>query len=229
MNTVSAMLEQLLPSGGLPDPLPAEPIALLQAWLTDAEASGKYPDHNAMTLATAAADGRPSARIVLCKSIDADPPSLVFFTNYRSRKGRELEHNPAAAAVFHWAHHGRQARVEGRVQRLADAENAAYFEGRPLLSRLGAWASRQSEPLGSRSELVTAVAKLATKYALRWPLITSKESIPRPPHWGGYRLVIESIELWAAGEGRLHDRIVWNRTGPAAAPEQRWHHQRLYP
>ena len=223
------MFEHLIPSGGLPDPLPVEPIALLQSWLHDAEGSGKYPDPNAMTLATVSADGRPSARIVLCKSIDTDPSSLVFFTNYHSRKGCELEDSPVAAVVFHWAHHGRQARAEGRVLRLPSADCDAYFESRPLLSRLGAWASRQSEPLGSRSELVTAVAKLAAKYALRWPLITSKESIPRPPHWGGYRLVFESIELWAAGEGRLHDRIVWTRSSHDDADKPRWDHQRLYP
>jgi pyridoxamine 5'-phosphate oxidase len=150
----------------LPDPPPSEPMGLLRAWLDDATASGKYADPNAMTLATATRYGRPSARVVLCKAIEPTPsviasPSLVFYTNYQSPKGLELIDNPYAAAVFHWPHAQRQARVEGEVVKTSDAESDEYFKTRHPLSRIGAWASKQSRPLASRGELVAEAMKIA--------------------------------------------------------------------
>lgn len=204
----------------VPDPPPTDPMPTLAAWLDDARRSEAYADPDAMAIATATSDGRPSVRIVLCKSIEQVSGSLVFYTNYLSRKGRELAENPRASVVFHWPHAQRQARAEGVVSRLSTEENDAYFRDRPLLSRIGAVVSRQSEPIESRSELVAAAMSVATQAALSGRL-------DRPEHWGGYRLTALSVELWTAGRGRLHDRMRWTRdSGTAAAA---WRVERLCP
>ncbi len=191
----------------LPEPLPPDPFPFLTAWLARAERDRIAPNPNAMTLATRGPDGAPAARIVLCKAIEPDPGYLVFYTNYESRKGRDLDAHPRAAIVFHWDALDRQARIEGPVVRSPAAESDAYFATRPWESRIGAWASRQSEPLASRQALLDQVAEAAARFG-----IDESAAIPRPPHWGGYRLWAQRIELWVGGVGRIHDRAAWTRS-----------------
>ncbi len=197
-------IEQHFVSGGIKEPFPADPIPVLAQWVKEAIDSGAYADANAMALATATPEGRPSVRIVLCKAIEPERHALTFFTNYESRKGGELAANPRASVVFHWPHAGRQARVEGEVERLGDAENDAYFRTRPLLSRIGANASRQSTPIPSRAVLIREAARVAAASCVEL-------GVSRPAYWGGYRLVAQAVELWTACEGRLHQRLMWRR------------------
>jgi pyridoxamine 5'-phosphate oxidase len=203
----------------LPEPLPANPLQLAAAWLAQARADAAQPNPNAMVLATVDGRGQPSARVVLCKDIAAEAGFITFYTNYLSRKGRELEVNPRAAIVFHWDHRHRQVRAEGRVERLPPAESDAYFSSRPWQSRLGAWASRQSEPVESREALREAVANAAKAFNVPYAGPGSEEpesmtaDIARPATWGGYRLKVEAIELWVEGEFRIHDRARWTRGG----------------
>jgi pyridoxamine 5'-phosphate oxidase len=171
------------------------PTALFQRWLAEAVA-GKVPEPNAMTLATVGADGRPSSRIVLIKY--ADERGLVFFTNYESRKGQELAVHPQAALQFHWVELERVVRIEGRVEKTSAEESDAYFVTRPLDSRVGAWASPQSQVISSRAVLLANAAKTSAKFGLH---------PPRPDHWGGYRLVPETWEFWQGRKSRLHDRV----------------------
>ena len=177
-----------------------------------------------MVIASATSDGQPAARVVLCRRLIPSPGYVVFFTNYQSRKGRELESNPRAAAVLHWDALGRQVRLEGRVVRSPAKESDDYFTSRPIDSRIGAWASLQSEPLASRAELMRRVATTAARYGM---------DVPRPSHWGGYRLWPEAIELWCEGAFRVHDRARWTRSlAPDDAHSFRcspWHSTRLYP
>lgn len=198
-------IDRLLVPGGLPEPFPPDPFPTLEVWMHEATKSGKYDDANAMALATSTPDGRPSVRVVLCKAIEPERQSLTFFTNYESRKGLELAANPFAAVCLHWPHAGRQARVEGVVERLTDAENDAYFRTRPLLSRIGAHASRQSSPIASRTELIREASRVAARACL-------DGGVERPTHWGGYRLRADRVELWTSCEGRLHQRLRWRRT-----------------
>lgn len=201
----------------MPDPLPANPLELAAGWLDQARIDADQPNPNAMVLATVDGTGQPSARVVLCKEIDARLGQILFYTNYHSRKGRELEANPRAAVVFHWDHRHRQVRAEGRVEPLAAAENDAYFQTRPWQSRIGAWASQQSQPVASRSALGRNVAAAAHRFGIDYDGPGSKEpahvavEVPRPAHWGGYRLVVEALELWVEGEFRIHDRARWTR------------------
>jgi pyridoxamine 5'-phosphate oxidase len=201
----------------LPEPLPANPLQLAADWLAQAGADAAQPNPNAMVLATVDGRGQPSARVVLCKDIAAEAGFITFYTNYLSRKGRELEVNPRAAIVFHWDHRHRQVRAEGRVERLSGAESDAYFSSRPWQSRLGAWASRQSEPVESRAALRAAVADAARAFGVPYGGPGSEEpesmtaDIARPATWGGYRLNVEAIELWVEGEFRIHDRARWTR------------------
>ena len=202
----------------LPDPLPANPMELAAQWFVAARIDAAQPNPNAMVLATVDGRGQPSARVVLCKEIAARAGCIVFYTNYQSRKGRELEGNPRAAVVFHWDHRHRQVRAEGRVEPLSDAENDAYFRNRPWQSRLGAWASRQSEPVASRKTLADAVATTAKRFGIAYGGPGSEEpatvttDIPRPASWGGFRLRVEAMELWVEGEFRIHDRARWTKT-----------------
>lgn len=171
------------------------PLAQFEAWMADAIRSG-IADPNAMTLATVGPDGRPSTRVVLLKDVDA--AGLVWFTNYHSRKARELEANPIAALQFHWPGLDRVVRVEGTVTRTSAEESDAYFVTRPVDSRIGAWASPQSEVISSRAVLLANAAKASARYGL---------NPPRPGHWGGFRLVPDVWEFWQGRKSRLHDRI----------------------
>jgi pyridoxamine 5'-phosphate oxidase len=176
------------------------PVWLFRHWLDDAIAAGlKLPE--AMTLATATKDGKPSARIVLLKQVDDD--GFVFYTNYRSDKARELDNNPQAALVFYWSQFDRQVRVEGTVQRTSAEESQGYFKTRPRESQIGAWASPQSEVISSRTVLDARVTELEQLYCDR--------DIDCPEHWGGYRVKPDRIEFWKGRLGRLHDRIVYER------------------
>ena len=173
----------------------ANPMDQFARWFEEA-VSGQLPEPNAMTLATVGEGGRPSTRVVLIKGWDER--GIVWYTNYESRKGRELAANPVAALQFHWVEMERMVRIEGRVEKTSAEESDAYYATRPLDSRLGAWASPQSQVIASRAVLVTGAAKAAALHALH---------PPRPPHWGGYRLIPDCWEFWQGRKSRLHDRL----------------------
>jgi len=192
----------------LPEPLPDDPMGLMLGWFHEARALAVQPNPDAMVVASVGPDQKPSARVVLCRHVDA-AGYVVFYTNYDSRKGRELIEHPRAAAVIHWDTLHRQIRIEGRVLRSPGPESDAYFSRRALDSRLGAWASRQSEPLASRAALTEQIAEVATRFNIAAGAQTGE--VPRPPHWGGFRIWIDALELWIEGPGRIHDRAVWRR------------------
>jgi pyridoxamine 5'-phosphate oxidase len=204
----------------LPEPLPENPLDVAAQWLEQAKLDAAQPNPDSMVLATVDGRGCPSARVVLCKEINPQHGFILFYTNYRSRKGRELAANRRAAAVFHWDHRRRQVRVEGRVELLSDDENDAYFSTRPWQSRLGAWASEQSQPVGSRRALERSVAAVARRFDIPYEGPGTPEpdhvavDVPRPPNWGGYRLQADAVELWVEGEFRIHDRARWTRVLP---------------
>jgi pyridoxamine 5'-phosphate oxidase len=181
-----------------------DPLRQFDRWLSEA-VRAEMPEPTAMTLATADTDGRPSARIVLLKGADAQ--GFVFYTNYASRKGSDLAARAQAALLFHWVELERQVRVEGPVAKVAEAESDAYFATRPLLSRLGAWASPQSRAIPDRGWLEREFAAAQRRVG------ADGESVPRPSHWGGYRLVPEVMEFWQGRQSRLHDRIRYARDG----------------
>lgn len=191
-----------------------EPLRLFDAWFADARRS-EPGDPDAMALATVDRDGLPNVRMVLLKGLDER--GFVFYTNQESQKGRELADRAAAGAVFHWKSLKRQVRLRGPVERVADTEADAYFATRARLSQIGAWASKQSAPLESRLAFEKAVAFATARYALG--------QVPRPPFWGGYRLVPQVIEFWQDRPYRLHDRVEFRR----AAPGDAWTRTRLYP
>jgi pyridoxamine 5'-phosphate oxidase len=197
-----------------------DPLRQFERWLGEALAA-RVPEPNAMTLATVGADLRPSTRIVLVKGVDAR--GLVWYTNYDSRKGHELAGNPYAALQFHWVELERVVRIEGVVERIDAAESDAYFASRPLDSRLGAWASPQSQVIENREVLVKNAAWAAARFLL---------SPPRPPHWGGYRLVPQRWEFWQGRKSRLHDRLRYRREdgeGAAGGDGAGWIRERLAP
>lgn len=217
----------------LPDPLPGDPLPIVAAWLGEAARLKVQPNPNAMALATADAAGRPAARIVLCKSLVADPGYLVFYTSYASRKGREIAMNPRASAVLHWDALGRQVRIEGPVLRSPIAESDAYFRSRSIQSRLSAVASAQSEPIDSRERLLERARRKAAELGIELRRDDDGQIVARPMHWGGYRLWAERVELWVAAPARLHDRACWSRPlAPDAAGGFRpgpWSATRLQP
>ena len=194
------------------DSAKADPLQQFQQWLQQA-LDAQLPEPNAMTLATVGADGRPSTRVVLVKGVDAR--GIVWYTNYESRKGRELAVHPHAALQFHWVELERVVRIEGRVEHTSDAESDAYYRSRPLDSRIGAWASPQSQPIASRAVLVANAAKFGARFAL---------DPPRPPHWGGYRLVPDRWEFWQGRRSRLHDRLRYTQQADGG-----WQRERLAP
>lgn len=196
-----------------------EPFLLFERWFSEAQRH-EPNDPNAMALATAGADGLPNVRMVLLKGLDeagAPDRGFVFYTNTLSAKGRELEGNPAAALLFHWKSLRRQIRVRGTVARVSDAEADAYFATRPRASRIGAWASDQSRPLESRFALEKSVAAYTARFHVG--------EVPRPPHWTGFRVTPVEIEFWHDRPFRLHDRVVFRRSGPG----EPWAKSRLYP
>jgi pyridoxamine 5'-phosphate oxidase len=190
----------------------ADPIAQFERWFGEAR-EAKVMEPNAMALATATREGSPSVRMVLLKGVDSR--GFVFFTDYRSQKGVELELNPRAALVFYWSELERQVRITGRVGAIAPEESEAYFQTRPRLSRLSAWASHQSEVIPDRTGLEARARDAAQRYP--------GEEVPLPPYWGGYRITPEIIEFWQGRESRLHDRIRYRRDGDA------WRRERLSP
>ncbi len=190
----------------------AEPLQQFDQWLHEAIQT-EVPEPNAMTVATVASDLRPSTRVVLIKGYDAR--GIVWYSNYDSRKGRELAGNPFAALQFHWVELERVVRIEGRVERVSAEESDAYFQSRPLDSRIGAWASPQSQVISSRGVLVANAAKYGAKFLLQ---------PPRPPHWGGFRLVPDRWEFWQGRPSRLHDRLRYSQTS-----DGHWLRERLAP
>ena len=187
------------------------PLEQFTLWLNQALAA-EIPEPNAMTLATVASDLRPSTRIVLIKGYDEQ--GIVWFTNYDSRKGRELAGNPFAALQFHWVELERVVRIEGRVEKISEADSETYYHSRPLASRIGAWASPQSQSIGSREWLQHELKNYADKF---------QQEPPRPPHWGGYRLVPDDWEFWQGGGARLHDRLQYRKQ------QDQWVMKRLAP
>jgi pyridoxamine 5'-phosphate oxidase len=190
----------------------ADPLAQFSRWFSEA-LNSQLPEPNAMTLATVGENGRPSTRVVLIKAFDAR--GITWYTNYESRKGRELAANPFAALQFHWAELERVVRIEGRVEKTSAAESDEYFASRPLDSRIGAWASPQSQVIESRGVLMANVARCAAKFMLH---------PPRPPHWGGFRLAPDAWEFWQGRKSRLHDRLRYRRLDDGS-----WLRERLAP
>ncbi len=192
---------------------PIDPFAHFQTWMAEAETS-EPSDPNAMTVVTATPDGKPSARTILLKGLDAR--GFVFYTNKQSRKADELAANANVFLLFYWKSQGRQIRIEGVVEHVTDAEADAYYATRPRISRLGAWASRQSRPLATRAELERRLAEYDAKYP--------GEDIPRPPHWSGYRVIPAHFEFWQNMPFRLHDRTIYE-----PAPGGGWSSGKLFP
>ena len=211
------MAEETLRDGWLAGEPPADPLPRLRAWIDEARSGGQVAEPDAATLATVDPNGRPSARVVLLRGLDLEHGAALFYTNRESRKGRALAATPFASLVLYWDRLARQARLEGPVTLASDAESDAYYAARPRGHRLSAWASDQSRPIASREALEARFAQVVARFP-------PGEEVPRPPDWGGYRLVARSVELWAGRPDRLHDRVRCTRGADGT-----WHSQRLMP
>lgn len=212
---IAALRQEYMRTGLAEAQAHADPLVQFERWFADALAA-ELPLANAMTLATVSASGAPTARIVLLKGLEHG--GFVFYTNYRSRKGRELAAQPRACLLFLWSDLERQVRIEGRVEQVPAAESDAYYASRPLGARLSAWASAQSEAVPDRAALERALEAMRAQHG---------ERPPRPPHWGGYRLLPGEIEFWQGRADRLHDRLLYRRAVPGAAAS--WSIERLAP
>lgn len=204
-------------SDRLPEELPADPMHWADAWLKEATAEQVQRNPNSMTLVSVAANGQPSARVVLCKEFVPDPGYVVFYTNYRSQKSAELMVHPKSTVLFHWDALGRQIRIEGTTVRSPEDESDTYFATRDWGSQLGAWGSDQSQPIASKEALVAQIRERALSLGINLQGDTQTlagDEIPqieRPPHWGGYRVWANAVELWVEGKDRVHDRARWER------------------
>jgi pyridoxamine 5'-phosphate oxidase len=214
------MFEDTPRDQSLADPLPTDPFSILLRWLIEAQSSGLMnPD--AMIVGTLDERGDPRARTVLCRGVDTLRGALFFYTNRDSAKGRQLAGRARASTVFYWDPLGRQVCAAGVVEQTTDAESDAYWATRPRLSQLAARGSRQSQPIESRVALLAQIDAEAERYGG----IDGAQDIPRPAHWGGYRVVLDRVELWVASSGRAHDRVLWQRDREGAV----WRHTRLQP
>lgn len=223
----------------LPRELPSDPLQWVKDWLDEAFEKKTARNPHAMTCVTVDSESRPAARMVLCKDLVPDPGYVVFYTNYKSDKSRHIAGNPNVALVFHWDALGRQVRIEGQAVRSPEEESDAYFATRDWVSQIGAWGSDQSAPLESRSALVAQVRDRSVKLGvsavknLRSIATADRKVIPRPPHWGGYRVWARRVELWIEGRDRIHDRARWERTlepdGETAFETGAWTSTRLQP
>ena len=211
MNEIASLRKSYERAALSEDAAHIDPLNQFRQWFDEAR-NAQVPEPNAMTMATVGSDLRPSTRVVLIKGFDER--GIVWYSNYQSRKGRELAGNPYAALQFHWVELERVVRIEGRVSRVSDAESDEYFNSRPLDSRIGAWASPQSQPISSRAWLMAEAARHGARFLL---------NPPRPPHWGGYRLQPERWEFWQGRKSRLHDRLQYLRE------DDTWKRQRLAP
>ncbi|MEQ8843349.1 MAG: pyridoxamine 5'-phosphate oxidase [Phycisphaerales bacterium] len=212
----------------LPDRLPEDPFPLLNAWVDQATRDRVQPNPTAIALATTSDNGMPNVRIVLCRGIDIEQGSIWFFTNGRSVKGEDIAANPKAAAAFHWDSLDRQARLRGVVEPLPAKESDAYFQGRRWEKRVGAWASDQSQPVASREALLEKLESTLRRFGIdpkNPPPADAEIDIPRPPHWGGFRIIATEVELWVGSPARMHDRARWTRPDP----EHPWSATRLQP
>ncbi|MFK7897054.1 MAG: pyridoxamine 5'-phosphate oxidase [Myxococcota bacterium] len=209
-----------------PEPLPASPLPLLGAWFEEARTHASIRNHDAMALATVDALGDPQVRMVLCRGFDPKEACFSFYTNRDSPKGQDLDLRGRASGVFYWDALSRQARISGKVIRASDADSDAYFASRHPLSRLAAWSSAQSRPVASRAELIAQLEATTERFGSGE---RGGPEIPRPPHWGGYRIIADRIELWVGRDGRLHDRAVWARSNHAGANGNDWRATRLQP
>jgi pyridoxamine 5'-phosphate oxidase len=202
----------------LPTVLPSDPMSWAKAWLDEAVQNEVQRNPNSMTAVTVNSEGQPSARVVLCKEFVADPGYLVFYTNYKSDKARQIVGNNKVALLFHWDSFGRQVRIEGRAVFSPEEESDTYFATRDWGSQLGAWGSDQSAPLESRSALIAQIGRRAMKLGvgaaknLKSIAVSDRLIIPRPPHWGGIRVWASRMELWIEGTDRIHDRARWDRS-----------------
>lgn len=200
--------------GTLPDPLPVDPFPMVSQWLEQAKTDKVQPNPTAMSLATIDADGTPSVRVVLCRGLSVERGTVTFYTNYLGRKGRAIAANPNVCVNFHWDTLDRQIRIEGVATRTSAAESDAYFRTRPWEHRLGAWASEQSAPLATRTELLEKAAERISDLGLNFVELMARGNdveIPRPDYWGGFTIWARRVELWLGGPGRFHDRALWSR------------------
>ena len=210
------------------------PLLLLQSWLNEAVELDLQPNPDTMAIATSNSQGLPNVRMVLCKEINTEEGYVVFYTNYNSVKSMEIKENPKCSALFHWDKLGYQIRIRGEILQSPDKENDAYFASRHLGSQVGAWASNQSNPVVDRQALDDQFRKILDRFNLTNESITRNEQkIPRPPHWGGYRLWIEEIEFWLNQKDRLHDRLHFRRvltiSSEGIETEKKWAVKRLQP